>query len=54
MNWVLFEYPYDQINPMENINDENHLIDTHDYHNREDAKEEENFEYVNDTTGTEE
>ena len=35
---------------MENTNDENHLIDLHEKHTREDAEEEESFEDVNENT----
>ena len=39
VNSVRFEYPYNHINTMENNNNDNHLIDAHDDHTREDAEE---------------
>ena len=35
INSVLFEYPYYQINPMENTNDDTQLIDAHEEHIKE-------------------
>ena len=54
VNPVWYEYPYYHINPMGKDNYENHLIDVHAEHIREDDKQEEIFEYLNDNTITEE
>ena len=46
--------PYDHINPMENINADTHLVDTHKEHTREYHEEKEIFDDVNESTISEE
>ena len=38
VNSVLFEDPYEQINPTDNTNDKTHLIDVHEEHIKEDSE----------------